>query len=111
MISLTALGAYYSSQEFHNRGDCIYRRQRNGVFVRRGDALFHTAYDHRATDLGPPPRYPKAVTLVSDDFRYFGVAGTEYWKAISPKLRLVVEHLGQGHRVNHDDVVTRELLA
>ncbi len=104
-------GAYYLAPDFRKRGDCIYRRQRNGVFVLRDSAQFHHKADHRMRDLGPSPKYPRAVALVSDDFRYFGGAGTDDWKAMSPHLRKIVEKLGQGHRVNHGVAVQQELLA
>ena len=104
-------GAYYRDSEFRKRGDCIYRRQQDGIFIRRRDAIFHTTADHRARDLGPAPIYPRAVALVSDDFRYFGGEGTGDWKAMAPHLRKVVEKLGQGHSVNHSVDVAGELLA
>ena len=103
-------GEYYARREFRSRGDCIYRRGRGGVYVRRHAARFHTEADHRPRDLGPAPEYPRAIALVSDDFRYFGAAGTDDWKAMAPKLRRVVESLGQGHRVNHSAPITSELL-
>ncbi len=78
-----------------------------GRLERRKDALFHGFPAARKSDLGAELNYPKANTLVADEFRYFGRAGTARWKDACPVLRALVENLGQGHRVNF----TPELLA
>lgn len=104
-------GEYYELAEFAGRGDCIYERGRDGRFRRRLDARFHPDPAAIFHDLGHPPRYPRANTLVSDDFHYFGASGTDSWKLMAPKLRRKVESLQRGHRVNHSDEIRQELLA
>lgn len=104
-------GEYYELEEFTDRGDCIYERGRDGRFRRRLNARFHPDPEAIFHDLGRPPSYLRANTLVSDDFRYFGASGTDSWKTLAPKLRRKVESMKQGHRVNHSAEIRQELLA
>jgi hypothetical protein len=48
---------------------------------------------------------------MSSNFRYFGSAATDEWKARYPSLRARLEALGQGERVNHSDKVHSDLIA
>lgn len=106
-------GEYYERSAFSSRGDCIYRRQRNGRFVLRPDARFHNDedVDLRDYDLGEPTGYQSAIALLSNDFRYFGKNGNDDWKGSSPALKRMVESLCQGHRVNHSHRIFHELLS
>ena len=100
---------YYQLPEYALRPDRIYRRRRSGEFVLRANARFHTRVDCRPIDLGSPPDYPNACTLLSDDFRYFGASGTDEWKAAAPHLTRLIENLGQGHRVRLSQALRDEL--
>ncbi len=100
---------YYQLPRFASRPDCIYRRKRSGEFILRDDARFHTATDQRRKDLGNPPNFLNACTLLSNDFRYFGASGTDDWKRDAPQLARLIENLGQGHRVRLDQGLRDEL--
>jgi hypothetical protein len=102
-------GAYFELPKFASRPDCIYRRKRNGEFVLRSDAQYHTESDQRRKDLGNAPSFPNACTLLASDFRYFGASGTDDWKHDAPQLARLVENLGQGHRVRLGQGVRDEL--
>jgi len=103
-------GAYYKERKFDHRGDCIYQ-WRHGRFERRKDAKYHADKRHLAHDLGNPSDYERAHVLLSDDFRYFGRAGTDEYKCRYPAIRRAVEHLGQGQRVNHPQELRDQLCA
>lgn len=70
-----------------------------------------TAYtDINQVGSRPHPDYVRANVLLSSDFRYFGDAGTDQYKAYFPSVRRAVEHLGRGHLVNLSGSLTNELL-
>ncbi len=102
-------GGYYAGKRFVDRGDCIYE-WRTGRFAWRRGALHHGP-EHLVHDLGEPPDYPRANVLLSTDFRYFGASGTAEYKSRFPLVRAVVEDLGRGHRVWHDEPLRSDLLA
>ena len=54
--------------------------------------------------------YAKANVLLSTDFRYFGKDGSAAYKTQYPLIREAVEKLGRGHRVNHPDGLSEQLL-
>lgn len=93
-------GAYYKEQKFESRGDCIYQWQ-DDRFERREEAKYHAGGGNLKHDIGTPPNYQKAMVLLSDDFRYFGGAGSAEYKCRYLLIRCAVEHLGQGHRDHH----------
>jgi len=101
-------GQYFLRDEFQKRGDCIYEA-RNGSFRLRRNARFHGDHDARRSDLGKPPNYPKANTLLAKDFRYFGGQGKNGWKSRAPILKELVEGLRRGHRVNYSPKLETEL--
>jgi hypothetical protein len=103
-------GEYYLLEEYQDRSDCIYERALNGRFMIREDARHHGSKEAMIKDIGRPPRYRRANSLVSTNFRYFGDKGTDDWKAQAPLLARLVESLGQGHRVNLGPAVRAELL-
>ena len=79
-------------------------------FARREGALHHGP-DDVAHDLGEAPDYAKAIVLLSNDFRYFGVNGSAQYKDQYLLIKNAVEHLGRGHRVRLDEPLRIELLA
>jgi hypothetical protein len=91
-------GEYYDGK-FTSRHDCIYSF-RSGRYVRRTNAEFHDKPSDLTHDLGSPPEYERANVLLSRDFRYFGVNGTDEYKSKYDLIRNAVESLGRGQRVN-----------
>ncbi len=103
-------GEYFDKPAFQTRQGCLYERTPRGLLRLRRDAAVHQRPADQLKDVGPAPEYPNAIALVSDYFRYFGAKGTDDWKAIAPRLARLVEHLGQGHRVNHSREIRDDLL-
>lgn len=102
-------GAYYGGESFDGRGDCIYQF-RHGRFSFRRGALYH-GKEHLAHDLGEHPDYDRANVLISKNFRYFGKDGSDSYKTRYRLIKKVVETLGQGHRVHHDQHLRAQLIA
>jgi hypothetical protein len=104
-------GAYYKDPQYAQRGDCIYRFKA-GHYVWKSGSLHHCPNDFKdalTDDLGKPPEYKKASVLLSRDFRYFGKTGSAEYKSQYPLLAQGIEHLFQGHRVNHTPALEDEL--
>ena len=101
--------AYFDQPKYQKRQDCIYKRTPQGALKLVDGVSDHNTGTH-AKDLGSPPNYPNAIALISNDFRYFGGAGTDDWKEYSPHLKKMIDLLGQGHRVNHTREVRDDLL-
>jgi hypothetical protein len=102
-------GEYYKSSRYARRGDCIYRF-RSGQCMWRRNAQHHGP-DDLVHDLGDHPKYPRAIVLLSTDFRYFGRAASDVYKSKFPKVRDAVESLGRGLRVRHNPALRDQLLA
>jgi hypothetical protein len=102
-------GHYYESKRFKTRGDCIYQR-RGGRFVWRPGSLHHNPR-HLIHDLGKPKKYERANVLLSKDFRYFGIDGSDAYKCRYPQIKQAVEKLGRGYRVNHGKNLRSQLEA
>jgi Nucleotide modification associated domain 2 len=83
-------GEYYKRNRYSRRRDCIYSLSRTR-FVWKRKAAYHEpqAVTH---DLGTHPEYARADVLLSRDFRYFGAAGTDEYKAKFPRVARAVEH-------------------
>jgi hypothetical protein len=94
-------GDYYRPGKYNGRADCIYE-WRNGRFVPRAGALYHGSPGDLVHDLGHHPDYPRANTLFSQEFCYFGASGTDAYKKAFPIVAKAVKTLGRGHRVHHD---------
>lgn len=90
-------GEYYERPEFRNRWDCIYERKGERLVWRAG-SLTHEGEECRPRDLGPAPRYPRAIVLLSDEFRYLGTEGTMDYAGRWPDLATFVHELGIGQR-------------
>lgn len=101
---------YYAPRSrFRDRPDCIYTFHRvNGTLAHTGRTALHADPAYWSRDLGSYPYYKNGRTLLSDDFRYFGVQAM----SIPPQLcalTQLAEELGQGHRVLHSSVVELQL--
>jgi hypothetical protein len=91
---LTRSGEYYESAKYRGRWDCIYDRVGEKLVWRPG-SLFHKD-DPVALrrDIGPAPLYPRAIALLSDDFRYLGDEGTSEFARRWPDLGSFVYEIG-----------------
>lgn len=98
-------GEYYRMKAYQHREDCIY--QWNGERLEWKPGSRHHINGSRK-DIGDPP-WNQASVLVSEDFRYFGCEGTTDYMTQYPVLARAIEKLGQGHRVNHGELVEKEL--
>jgi hypothetical protein len=99
--------SYYRDPTFRGRPDCIYRKV-GGRPKRLRNAQFHTLSDESAKDVGR--HFEKAHVLLSDDFRYFGRAETAEYQRRYKSLSRMLKDLTQGHRVNHDPKVHKDLV-
>lgn len=102
-------GSYYVDDAYKGRDDRVYRRE-DGKFVVRSGAKYHSDGTQLEHDLGKPPEYTRAVTLLSDDFRYWGKTGTSDYREQFPAVAALLDRLTQGHRVNLSDAEGRELV-
>lgn len=94
-------GDYYRPGNYNGRADCIYE-WRGGRFAQRTGALYHGSAGDLEHDLGQHPDYPRANTLLSREFCYFGASGSDAYKKAFPLVARAVAALGRGHRVHHD---------
>lgn len=93
-------GNYYRMGKYQKRGDCIYV-WRKGRLVFKNRALYHGTPRDLLRDVGAPPRHPRANTLLSHEFCYFGASGTDAYKKAFPEVGKAFRMLARGHRVNH----------
>jgi hypothetical protein len=103
-------GAYFRDPLFLHRQDCIYEWQPDSSLRWKQGTAFHQRGSGLKSDVGEPPKYPKANALCCEYFRYFGKLGDDAWKREAPMLRTLVENLGQGHRVHFTAKLRSELL-
>ena len=103
-------GDYFTDPQYAKRADCIYQWQ-GGRFGSRPGSKYHGSPSDLVHDLGAHSGYPRANTLLSGDFCYFGASGSDAYKRRFPAAKLAVETLGRGHRVFHDPVLEQELVA
>jgi hypothetical protein len=101
-------GSYYVDDSHEGRDDRIYHRE-GGKFVLRDGAKYHADGSQLEHDLGTPPSYERAVTLISDDFRYWGKKGTSEYREEFPAVAALLDRLSRGHRVNLSSEERREL--
>jgi hypothetical protein len=91
-------GEYYELPEFRNRWDCIYDRVGEKLLWRPG-SIFHEGDPvAEARDIGAGPHYPRAVVLLSKQFRYLGAEGTMDHAERWPNLATFIYELGVGER-------------
>lgn len=101
-------GDYYRPGKYNGRADCIYEWW-GGRFEQRAGGLYHGSAGDMGHDLGQHPNYPRANTLLSREFCYFGSSGSDAYKKAFPLVAGAVATLGQGHRVHHDAKLLNEL--
>jgi hypothetical protein len=101
-------GKYYKDYKYAKRSDCIYKFEAGRYFWKRG-SLYHNPEDLEH-DLGRYPEYQRANVLLSEDFRYFGKAGSAEYITRFSEVHSAVERLGQGHRVWHTPALRNEFL-
>jgi hypothetical protein len=101
-------GDYYRLGTYNRRADCIYE-WRGRRFEQRAGALYHGSDGDLGHDLGRHPNYPRANTLLSREFCYYGASGSDAYKKAFPLVSGAVAALGQGHRVHHDAKLLSEL--
>ncbi|MEY9403663.1 hypothetical protein ABIF79_010038 [Bradyrhizobium japonicum] len=100
-------GRYFVDERYASRDDCIYYLKQ-GRFQRRKDAKFHDKPTDLRHDLGDFPDYLRANVLLSNDFRYFGNAATDIYKARFPTVASAVTELGRGQRVRLEPALRLE---
>jgi hypothetical protein len=101
-------GDYYKDSRYVRRRDCVYRPS-GTRYVWKKNSAYHGP-ESLSHDLGQHPDYPRANVLLSGDFRYFGIAGTDEYKSRFPRVGRAVERLGRGARVQHNEELRRELM-
>jgi hypothetical protein len=79
----------------------------SGVRVQK----FHDKSADLIHDLSSHPEYARANVLLSTDFRYFGIQGTDEYKSKYELIRRAVEGLGRGQRVNLSPELRKQFLA
>ena len=103
-----AKGAYYRLPEYARRGDCIYHYKGDTLEL-RPTAKYHKKPENKDRDIGLYSDYVEANVLISEDFRYFGDKGEALDSSEYPLLAALLAKLTQGHRVNHDPELIKEL--
>jgi hypothetical protein len=101
-------GDYFKLGKYNGRTDCIYK-WRGGRFAARARAIYHGSRGDLVHDLGKHPDYPRANTLLSQEFCYFGASGSDTYKKEFPIVTKAVAALGRGHRVHHNVKLLAEL--
>jgi hypothetical protein len=102
-------GDYFRPGEYSGRSDCIYE-WRGGRFAARDGAIYHGSPDDLVHDLGKgTDDYPRANTLLSREFCYFGASGSDAYKKTFPIVAKAVAALGRCHRVHHHAGLLAEL--
>jgi hypothetical protein len=102
-------GSYYMDDAYKGRDDRIYRCE-DGEFVLRRGAKYHGDASQLEHDLGVPPRYVRAVALLSDDFMYWGKKGATDYQEHFPRVAALLDRLTQGHRVNLSEAERTEFV-
>lgn len=97
-------GDYYQDIVYKNRPDCIYEKVK-GEFRWREGSHYHSP-DDLVHDLGTSTEYGRAVSLVSNEFVYFGNNASP---SIDP-IQQIYDQLPRDYKVNHDTQVQGALL-
>jgi len=105
-------GRYYRNAQYHSRPDCIYRWDNvNSKYYWEKGKKYHQNGNQLEDDLGKEiNNYDKANTLLSNSFIYLGKGGTDAYKKKYKEIKLSIEDLKCGHRLNHKDDLKNELI-
>ena len=104
-------GEYYCDTQYHHRPDCIYRwsEDEKKYYWEKGKK-YHKNGLQLEHDLGVvTENYKNANTLLSNNFIYFGKIDKSDYKLRFNEIKLLIEDLGQGHRINHSPKLKGEL--
>ncbi len=94
-------GEYYKQQEYSYRNDCLYSFD-GQQYSRREDKKYHIS-NNTPNDEG------NNIVLLSDNYRYFGNKSSNDYKNKYPILTKIINSLKQGHRLNHNTELFKEL--
>ena len=94
-------GEYYKQQEYFYRDDCLYSFD-GQKYSRRENKKYHIG-NNTPTDEG------NDIVLLSDNYRYFGKKSNDDYKNKYPILTKIINSLKQGHRLNHNTELFKEL--
>ena len=94
-------GEYYKQEKYFYRDDCLYSF--NGQqYSRRENKKYHIG-NNTPTDEG------NDIVLLSNNYRYFGNKSSNDYKNKYPILTKIINSLKQGHRLNHNTELFKEL--
>ena len=104
-------GKYYKDTKYYDRPDCIYRwNNENRKYIWTKGKKYHKNGESLEHDLGKEKNdYNNADILLSNEFSYLGGEGNEEYKSSYPNIKLLVESLGKGHRVNYANQLKDDL--
>lgn len=94
-------GEYYKQEKYFYRDDCLYSFD-GQQYSRREDKKYHIS-NNTPNDEG------NDIVLLSDNYRYFGNKSSNDYKNKYPILTKIINSLKQGHRLNHNTELFKEL--
>ena len=93
-------GEYYKQEKYY-RDDCLYSFD-GQQYSRREDKKYHIS-NNTPNDEG------NNIVLLSNNYRYFGKKSSNDYKNKYPILTKIINSLKQGHRLNHNTELFKEL--
>lgn len=94
-------GEYYKQEKYFYRDDCLYSFD-GQKYSRRENKKYHIG-NNTPTDEG------NDIVLLSNNYRYFGNKSSNDYKNKYPILTKIINSLKQGHRLNHNTELFKEL--
>lgn len=94
-------GEYYKQEKYFYRDDCLYSFD-GQQYSRRENKKYHIG-NNTPTDEG------NDIVLLSNNYRYFGNKSSNNYKNKYPILTKIINSLKQGHRLNHNTELFKEL--
>ncbi|WNL33057.1 hypothetical protein QT384_06735 [Arcobacter cryaerophilus gv. pseudocryaerophilus] len=94
-------GEYYKQEKYFYRDDCLYSFD-GQQYSRRENKKYHIG-NNTPTDEG------NDIVLLSNNYRYFGNKSSNDYKKKYPILTKIINSLKQGHRLNHNTELFKEL--
>ena len=94
-------GEYYKQEKYFYRDDCLYSFD-GQQYSRRENKKYHIG-NNTPTDEG------NDIVLLSNNYRYFGNKSSNDYKNKYPILTKIINSLKQGHRLNHNTELFKEL--